>query len=197
MSHRIQIIVPDHVYQSLTATAAAHQSRPSTIAAAIVTAATDIAPQPFTGKRPDTRDVDDRDAFVNERLAAESSTGARGGTSPSSGDGSQPALERATWLEQHHDPEWRRTMWLAVKRLMASYPVLHDIVSYEWTTDRLTRDGVLALTVWRQQIDEHAGNDPRLELQWITALRDYAAYHETHRRQLTHPIDAHQRPDGW
>lgn len=180
MSHRLQIVVPDRTYTTLVQVAAARESRPSTIAAAIVT--DDLQSGPFrtrraTGHAPR---VEPPELFLEKRHATQTPADDRQATVLE--EASRPPKEPAAWLERGRGQDWRTEMWDAAMQLWADYPDLNPVMEFDWHTDRFTRDGILALHVWRRQIDEHAQNDPRLELQWLTALRDFCRIHEEHRR---------------
>lgn len=182
MSHRLQIIVPDQVYDVLVATAAARASRPSTIAAQLVI--DDITSRPFRAKRP-TRAApeDDESEPVSEQCSDEPTA--------------TPPAERAGWLELDRGHVWRAEMWDTAIKLRAAYPDLADIMGDGWQDDRFTRDGILALVVWRRQIDQRSANDPRVEMQWLTALRDFSRIQTDHRR-LRHRDDRPpSRPADW
>ncbi|MCW3038295.1 MAG: hypothetical protein JWM31_200 [Solirubrobacterales bacterium] len=195
MSHRIQIIVPDHVYQALSANAAASHSRPSTVAARIVCAAADITPQPLPAK-PLSREQPD--AFVNKRPVEESPTTGHVGAPPPRLEDTEGVPGPAAWLDHERSSEWRGEMWNAVERLCDGYPEIVELAAHgSWDEERFTRDAVLALALWRQQIDEHGGQDPRLELQWLTALVDFTRVHQHRRRELRNRTARPARPKGW
>ena len=202
MSHRIQIVVPDHVHQALVAAAAARETRPSTLAAAIVIESADFAPAAFRTKRSERVELrPEGDAFrtkrENDHQPEDQPEAFRAKRAePEPADDAAP--EPAAWLQRDRGPEWRDVMWAAVRELYTSYPELKTMLRKGWEDDRFARDGVFALAVWRQQIDEHAENDPRLELQWLSALQDYARNYEHHNRgrpsrQAAEP----ERPGGW
>lgn len=197
MSKRIQIVIPDHVYQALLATAAARETKPSTIAGAIVIQAADISTQtPLERAQPDLSDRGDRQPFLEKRSPPEPLVSGNDASAEPDEDPSNQR-ERAGWLQHDRGEEWRDAMWNAAERLHASFPELHDTMRSGWHNDRFTRNGIFALAVWRQQIDEHAPNDPRLELQWLAALADFARSHEQHRRQIRHRDERLPRPHDW
>ncbi|WP_354697335.1 hypothetical protein DSM112329_02958 [Paraconexibacter sp. AEG42_29] len=92
-----------------------------------------------------------------------------------------PATQ-AAWLQRDRGSEWLQEIWDIAQQLREWYPDLHDATRDDWHSDRFSRDGVFALAIWRKQLDEAAENDPRLELQWLAALRDFSRNHEEHRR---------------
>jgi len=182
MSHRIHLTVDDATYHALTAAAAKRNTRPTTIAAAIITKATtgetlppheasptSTTPLPTPPEQPTDHGPQDR-----------------------------PATDRrALWLQLDRGPEWQTQMWHAAQDLRAAYPDLTDALRDGWHTDRFTRDGIIALTVWRAQLDNGAQADPRLELQWLTAMRDFKRMYDEHRRHSGTRTLAQEQPSDW
>lgn len=105
--------------------------------------------------------------------------------------------ERAQWLQLDRDTEWRDRLWTAVQTLRSEYPEVAAIIHDGWHRDRFTRDGLFALTIWRKQLDKGAQSDPRLELEWLTALAHFKRLHEEHCRQVKPRNPEPNRPKDW
>jgi len=182
MSHRIHLTIDDATYHALAAAAAKRNIRPTTIAGAILsratigevlaphdTSPTGTTPPPSPPEQPTDRSPQDR-----------------------------PTTDRrALWLQLDRGHEWQTQMWRAAQELLTAYPDLTDALRNGWHTDRFTRDGILALTVWRAQLDNGTQADPRLELQWLAAMRDFKRMYDEHRRHSGIRTPAQEQPSDW
>ena len=182
MSHRIHLTVDDATYHALAAAAAKRNTRPTTIAGAIITQAT-------TGEGLPPHDASPTSTTAlptpTERLTDH-------------GPQDQPETDRrALRLQLDRGPEWQAQMWHAAQELRAAYPDLTDAFRDGWHTDRFTRDGIIALTIWRAQLDTGTQTDPRLELQWLTAMRDFKRLYDEHRRHSGTRAATQEQPDDW
>lgn len=174
MRNRVSLTLDDQTAAALKAAAAQRGTRPTTLASAILGAAicgTPTMPDLTPAPAPASAD-------------------------PSSTEAAPPG-ERAAWLELDRGAKWRSTAWTAVMDLCRDYPDLGDLVKPGWTDDRFTRDGAIALTVWRQQLDTGKRADPRLEHQWLTALRDFKQMLGARAGHVGAPTRPQTPPDGW
>lgn len=186
MSRRLHITVDEATYQALTAAATIRGSRPTTIASAIITQAVTGAAAPIP-TRPQLGAAIPRSHHLPATVSPP--------------DIAEPAEQtppgRTMWLQLDRGPAWRTKMWHAAQQLRIWYPDLNDTMREDWHTDRFTRDGIFALVVWRAQIDRGDQPDPRLEHQWLAALRDFKRMHDDHRRHVGSRAVTQDRPADW
>ena len=186
MSHRIHLTVDDATYLAIAETAAKRNTRPTTIAAAIITQATNGEPLPPQDAPPAP--------VTPTAVAATEPRDQRAGVPTDV----HPATDkRALWLQLDRGPEWQTQMWNAAQELRAAYPDLTDAFRDGWHTNRFTRDGILALTIWRAQLDNGNQADPRLELQWLAAMRDFKRMYDEHRRYSGTRAPTQEQPADW
>ncbi|MCW3040808.1 MAG: hypothetical protein JWM31_2713 [Solirubrobacterales bacterium] len=107
------------------------------------------------------------------------------------------ARDRAQWLQLDRGREWQHEMWDAVEQLRHDYPHLGSAIDKNWHTRQFTRDGFVALAVWRAEVDTGRQTDPRLEHQWQQALHNFQRQHDDIRRSLRGTLEEHQEPDAW
>lgn len=176
MSNRLTIVVDDATRDALTATANERGTRVATLAATILTThlggGCQPAPPPPAPPTP-------------APAAAET------------GPAAPPPRPRAAWLQLDRGSEWRDQAWNQLHQLRTDYPDITDLLNGPWHHDRFTRDGLLALAVWRAELDTGHQPDPRAELQWLTALRDFRRTVDEHRRQHRNRDTPAERPTSW
>ena len=111
---------------------------------------------------------------------------------------------RAQWLQRDRDASWRQWAWNAGEALRARYPELaegNSALPASWPLDPGFRESVLALAVWRQELDDGHHQDPRMELAFQRAVQDFS---RSIRERRTYATTAHrpaaeprQPPQGW
>jgi hypothetical protein len=144
MSHRIQIVIPDHLATKLGELAETAGEPVATLAARIV-----------------------RDG-VHHVAGAEKITAPALPTAAATPD------RRAPWLEPYGGGEqWRRATWGAIVALHGRYPRQLEHLKEGWWNDEATIEMLGALAAWRSEIDS-SGRDPREELAFHHQLADYA-----------------------
>ncbi|MCW3040132.1 MAG: hypothetical protein JWM31_2037 [Solirubrobacterales bacterium] len=188
MSPRVNVRLDEPVQQALIAAAALRGCRPATLAGELLTGA--IL----------TRSALDPAPSANPAPAAStpgSEVGGSEGQDEPASSATRPGPNRALWLQLDRSREWQHDMWNAVERLRHDYPHLGSAVDENWHTRRYTRDGLIALAVWRAELDTGRQADPRLEHQWQHALRDFQRQHDDIRRSLRGAVERHQAPDAW
>lgn len=110
-------------------------------------------------------------------------------------DGGQVA-----WLERGRGRSWRTWAWSAGEELRRRYPELNksNRLPDRWFQDDFTRDGLLALALWRMELDEGHHHDPRMELAWLRALREFYAWLEQRAPLIgERPAEPRESPIDW
>lgn len=82
--------------------------------------------------------------------------------------------------------EWARSRAAAVQALIDRYPAELSALDDGWAKDAAVREQLWALTVWRDQLDTGTHRDPRIELTFAGALRDFATYLRERPRASAH-----------
>jgi len=125
-------------------------------------------------------------------------------TGPQRTAGSAPVGEadggQIAWLERGRGRAWRRWAWTAGEELRRRYPELsrNNRLPAAWYADDFTRDGLLALALWRLELDEGHHHDPRMELAWLRALREFTASLEQRAPLIGEaPAAPRTHPDEW
>lgn len=182
MSPRLNLSLDEPVHHALAAAAALRGCRPGTLAGELLTSAIIDHPHrealPQDPHRQATADTDtDTDATLTDPDA--------------------PPRERTPWLQLDRGRDWQHEMWNLVEGLRHDYPSLGSTIDTNWHTRRFTRDGLIALAVWRAELDAGTQTDPRLEHQWLNALRDFERHHDDIRRSLRGTVERHEEPDAW
>ncbi len=100
---------------------------------------------------------------------------------PASAEPDLPSVtgEGPTWLPPVAKPalaQWARSRAAAVQALIDRYPAELSALDDGWAKDAAVREQLWALTVWRDQLDTGAYEDPRIELAFASALHDFAFY---------------------
>ncbi|WP_354699917.1 hypothetical protein DSM112329_00177 [Paraconexibacter sp. AEG42_29] len=181
MSHRVSITLDDDAFDALQSIAAARGLRPTTLAGeAVVCALGDQLHRPV----PTDEETVDRVPTAASRPSIDEQRGV-------SGD------ERARWLELGRGEPWKRAMWELVRQLRVAYPDLAEALGTGWHHDRASRDGVLALAVWRAELDAGIQADPRLEHQWLAALRDFMRLLHDRQGHVGSLVTESERPTDW
>jgi len=99
------------------------------------------------------------------------------------------AGERPKWLPpvaKSALAKWARSRAAAVQALIDRYPAELFVLDDGWAKDAAVREQLWALTVWRDQLDTGTHHDPRIELTFASALRDFAIYLRERPRVSTH-----------
>lgn len=110
-------------------------------------------------------------------------------------DGGQVA-----WLERGRGRSWRAWAWGAGEELRRRYPELNksNRLPDRWFQDDFTRDGLLSLALWRMELDEGHHHDPRMELAWLRALREFHSWLEQRAPLIgERPAEAREPPIDW
>lgn len=82
--------------------------------------------------------------------------------------------------------EWARSRAAAVQALIDRYPAELSALDDGWAKDAAVREQLWALSVWRDQLDAGTHPDPRIELAFAGALRDFAFYLRERPRTSAH-----------
>ncbi len=82
--------------------------------------------------------------------------------------------------------EWARSRAAAVQALIDRYPAELSALDDGWAKDAAVREQLWALTVWRDQLDTGTHQDPRIEIAFASALRDFATYLRERPRPSAH-----------
>lgn len=184
MSQRVYVTLDDATFQALQAAAAQRASRPTTIAGEIITTVTmRHAPGP-----PGQLEI---------VAAAAQSAPAPSPAPPAPAPIAAGGENRAAWLQLDRGDRWREQMWVAAQQLRQWYPDLAELLRDGWHTDRFALDGTLALAVWRAELDEGEKADPRLEHQWLAALRDFKRMLEDRQGHIGSRSTPQPRPEDW
>jgi len=99
------------------------------------------------------------------------------------------AGEGPTWLPpvaKSALAEWARSRAAAVQALIDRYPAELSALDDGWAKDAAVREQLWALSVWRDQLDTGTQLDPRIELAFAGALRDFAFYLRERPRTSAH-----------
>jgi len=189
MTQRVNLSLDEDAAATLQAAAAQRDVRPTTLAGQLIRSAL-LGGQPVTpGQLALPTPASDTTA---SSAAAATGTPAPGRTVPQIADS-----ERAEWLLLDRGRAWRERMWDAAEQLRSEYPDLADLAKDGWHRDRFTRDGLLALAVWRTDLDVGAQVDPRLEHQFLAGLRDFKRMLEERAGHVGAPVVAIDRPADW
>jgi len=189
MTQRVNLSLDEDAAAALQAAAAQRDVRPTTLAGQLIRSALLGGPSATPGELALPTPASDTTA---SSAAGAAGTAGPGPTVPPAADS-----ERAEWLQLDRGRAWRDAVWQAAEQLRRDYPDLADLAKDGWHRDRFTRDGLLALAVWRADLDVGAQVDPRLELQFLAGLRDFKRMLEERGGHVGAPVVAIDRPADW